>query len=239
MKRCVIIQPMFFPWRGQYDLQSRADVVILLDTVQWVHHHWYNRNLIHGSNGAQWITVPVCHSGHLESTIRDIRIDETKRTWRRRMLESLRQNYGKAPCFYDVFPDIQAVIETPFTRMADLAEVSLRTGFDVLGREVTTVWASSLAIGETDPIQRLVRLCQHVGATHYLSGPAAKAYIGESTAFADAGIELEWMSYAYPAYPQQRPYRERELSILDLLFNTGAEAHRYLWPDGHPIDRQN
>ena len=231
MRRAVIIQPMFFPWRGQFDLQSRADVVIVLDTVQWVRRHWYNRNLIHGPNSAQWITVPVRSEDHHELMIKDVLIETSDKSWQRRMLTALRHAYGKAPYFTSLFPQVEAMINAPHTHIAPLAEASLRFGFETLGRKVEMIRASDIVADAPDPIARLIALCKAVGATHYLSGPAAQEYIGESTAFADAGITLEWMRYGYPDYPQARPFKERELSILDLLFNAGPEAARYIWPE--------
>ena len=56
-----------------------------------------------------------------------------------------------------------------------------------------------LAMDATD---RLVALARAVGATSYLSGPAAQAYMDVSR-FTNEGIEVIWMSYeGYPRYPQ-------------------------------------
>ena len=47
--------------------------------------------------------------------------------------------------------------------------------------------------------------------------------------FEEAGIELEYMDYAgYPEYPQLHPPFDHAVTVLDLLFNTGPEAPRYM-----------
>ena len=47
--------------------------------------------------------------------------------------------------------------------------------------------------------------------------------------FTAAGITPEWMSYeGYPEYPQLHGGFEHAVSVLDLLFNTGPDAPRYL-----------
>jgi hypothetical protein len=47
--------------------------------------------------------------------------------------------------------------------------------------------------------------------------------------FHDAGIDVEWMSYeGYPEYPQPYPPFDHHVSVLDLLFNVGDEAPRYM-----------
>jgi hypothetical protein len=71
-------------------------------------------------------------------------------------------------------------------------------------------------------------IARAAGADHYLSGPSAKAYFDEAM-FAAAGINVEWMSYeGYPEYPQLHGTFEPAVSLLDLLFNVGPEAPRYL-----------
>jgi hypothetical protein len=47
--------------------------------------------------------------------------------------------------------------------------------------------------------------------------------------FRVAGVTTEWMSYrGYPEYTQLHGDFVHEVSALDLLFNTGREAARYL-----------
>lgn len=78
--------------------------------------------------------------------------------------------------------------------------------------------------------ERLISLCRQVGADTYLSGPAAKAYLNEAQ-FNDAGITVEWLNYAgYPVYPQLFGTFVHEVSIIDLVLNTGADAHRFIQP---------
>ena len=75
---------------------------------------------------------------------------------------------------------------------------------------------------------RLVSLLTSVGATHYISGPAAKNYLDEDK-LQKAGITLEYMAYDYPEYPQLYPPFDSSVSILDLLFMKGPEAPDYIW----------
>ncbi len=75
---------------------------------------------------------------------------------------------------------------------------------------------------------RLLAILQKVGATKYVSGPAAKNYL-EVAVLNDAGISVEWMAYDYPEYPQLFPPFDPQLSALDLLLNTGPEAGKFIW----------
>jgi hypothetical protein len=97
----------------------------------------------------------------------------------------------------------------------------------ILGLETKLSWSSDYPLAEGRS-ERLVQLCVASGATAYLSGPAAKGYLDE-TLFATAGVGVEWMDYSgYPEYSQLYGEFEHGVTILDLLFNTGPDAARYL-----------
>jgi hypothetical protein len=81
---------------------------------------------------------------------------------------------------------------------------------------------------EGDRTESIVNLCAQAGASEYVVGPAARAYLDE-TAFAARGVAVTWFDYAgYPPYPQLWGPFERQVSILDLLFNCGPSAARYM-----------
>ena len=66
------------------------------------------------------------------------------------------------------------------------------------------------------------------------SGPSARDYLDEDE-FASRGIAVRWMDYeGYPEYPQVHPPFEPAVSIVDLLFNAGGEAPRYMKHAGAP-----
>jgi len=74
----------------------------------------------------------------------------------------------------------------------------------------------------------LINILSLLGATHYISGPAAKCYLEEQK-FRQAGISLEYMTYSYPEYDQFYPPFDPQVSVLDLLFMAGPQASDYVW----------
>ena len=54
-------QPQYLPWLGYFDKIDKADVFVLLDTVQFKKNEWQNRNKIKTAQGWQWLTVPVMY----------------------------------------------------------------------------------------------------------------------------------------------------------------------------------
>jgi hypothetical protein len=81
---------------------------------------------------------------------------------------------------------------------------------------------------EGDPTEKLINLCKQTNAQVYLSGPAAKSYLNQDL-FDAAGIAIEWMDYTgYPEYPQPHPPFIHQVSVIDLLFNTGKDSVNYM-----------
>ena len=79
-----------------------------------------------------------------------------------------------------------------------------------------------------DRTGRLVSICRQAGATEYVSGPGARAYI-DARQFADAGITLTYADYdGYPEYPQLHPPFEHAVTVIDLLLHTGADSLRFM-----------
>jgi hypothetical protein len=74
------------------------------------------------------------------------------------------------------------------------------------------------------PTERLVEICRRLGATSYLSGPAAKQYVDQAL-FDAASIAVEWFNYeGYPVYPQLHGSFEHAVSVLDPLLMLGPQA---------------
>ena len=110
-----------------------------------------------------------------------------------------------------------------------LADLTIGLTIDIareLGYETEFRRSSELNLGG-DRLERLVGLLSGLGASEYLSGPSAGDYIDE-TAFEEAGIDLEYMTYDYPEYPQLHGPFEPQVTILDLLFMCGDRAPDYI-----------
>lgn len=230
MKRVAIVQSNYLPWKGYFDLIARSDAFVLLDTVQYTRRDWRNRNLIKTARGSSWISVPVESKGRYRQRIDEVRISSS--TWARSHLDRIRAAYRDAPCYGEMKDWVEDLFLEEAARhemLASLNQALLQSVCDRLGIETQLLRASELP-DHSDPTQRLVGICRALGATHYLSGPSAAAYL-DSTAFAEAGVELEWMRYpAYRSYEQVHPPFEHGVTILDLLLHVGDEALSYLGP---------
>ena len=226
--KAVILQPSYIPWRGYFDQIRRSDVFIFYDDVQYDKDGWRNRNRIKTSQGMQWLTIPVHSRGVTGGVpICEIEIDNS-RPWARKHLTALSVAYGRAPYFKQFLPLLNDFYARTDARLADFVIALTMSLSGELGIHGTRFMRSSEITGVTGrKTDRLIEILSRVGADHYISGPSAQGYI-EAEKFEAAGIALEYMSYDYPEYPQLHGAFEPHVTILDLLFMTGAEASQYL-----------
>jgi hypothetical protein len=227
-KKVAILQSCYIPWKGFFDLVRRVDEFILYDDAQYTKRDWRNRNRIKTPNGPLWLTVPVEVKGKYLLAIKDMRISDPK--WNERHWKSIQYSYARAP-YFDTYKSILNELYLGSTSDS-LSEINFRfaSRFCEL-LEITTplTWSMDYTLVGR-PTERLVGMCQQAGATEYLTGPAARAYIDE-TLFENAGITLTYMNYqGYPEYEQLHPPFDHHVSVIDLLVHTGPAALAYMLP---------
>lgn len=225
-RTAVILQSSYIPWKGYFDLIAAADEFILLDDVQYTRRDWRNRNRIRTASGTQWLTIPVEVKGRYHQSIRDTCVSDP--AWASSHWRRLTQAYARAP-YFDAY---RGRFEALYLGMTEPSLSLINRAFieaicQILGIARRISWSMDypLHVGRTE---RLVGLCRAVGATRYLSGPSASTYI-DPRRFDEAGIQLAYFGYdGYPEYTQVHGGFEHAVSILDLIFNTGPDAIRYM-----------
>ena len=227
-KSIAILQSNYIPWKGYFDIVAAVDEFLIFDEVQYTRRDWRNRNKIVQGGKTHWLSIPVAAKGRYDAPVREIAIDD--RNWARKHWASLRHAYGKSTCFAEVGPALEAAYEkaAELERLTDVNALFLRTLVELLDIEATFLSTDSIPRSTEDATERLIEICVARGATAYLSGPAAKAYIDKSR-FDEAGVALFYADYGgYPEYEQGLPAFEHGVSMLDLLFRFGREARSHL-----------
>lgn len=226
MKSVAILQSNYIPWKGYFDLIAAVDEFILFDDMQYTRRDWRNRNKIQTPKGPQWLTVPVQVKGKYHQTIRDTEIDGVD--WAIAHWKALVQNYRRAPHFKEIASLLEPLyLNEHHAYLSQLNERFIRAICQYLGIKTTIShsWDYVLREGKSE---RLADLCEQAGGSEYISGPAAREYI-ENAIFDEKNIKLTWFDYAgYPEYPQLWGAFSHQVTILDLLFNCGRDAHRYM-----------
>ena len=225
-KRLAIVQSNYIPWRGYFDLINSVDEFILFDDAQYTTRDWRNRNAIKTPNGLLWLTIPVQVRGKYLQKIKDTVVSDEN--WSHQHWQSIVHNYSQAPYFKEYREQFQELyLGTKERHLSQVNRSFITAICRILG--IGTVISCSM---DYDLIEgktaRLIKLCKDAGAAEYLSGPAARAYLDEEL-FRKEGIKLSYMDYSgYPEYHQLYPPFEPNVSIIDLIFNEGASAVRYM-----------
>ena len=173
----VILQPSYLPWLGYFSQMQRSDVFVLYDDVQYDKHSWRNRNRIKTLQGIQWLTVPVLTKGQNWPTNRVVRIYNAI-DWRKKHRLSIRQNYGKAPYFSDYFGIFDDLYYRPWDSLLELNMTFLNAVCDMLGLKRETIFSSDLGV-KGDTVERLIAICNQLGANVFYEGAAGRDYIDD------------------------------------------------------------
>lgn len=226
-KTVAIVQSNYIPWKGYFDMIHSVDEFILYDDVQYTKRDWRNRNLIKGPQGLQWLTIPVLVKGKFTQAIKDTVVAEPD--WGKKHWNALVTSYAKAPYFKQYKEQFEALYlhEMP-TALSEINLRFIKKIVELLGIRTKISFSMDYEFPRGDQNEQLISLCEKAGATAYVSGPAASVYL-DKQAFANRGIAVSYFEYAgYPEYEQRFPPFEHGVSILDLLFNQGPEAPRFM-----------
>ena len=235
-KRVAIVQSSYIPWKGYFDIINSVDEFILYDDVQYTKRDWRNRNRIKTASGLRWLTIPVQVKGRYLQ-----RIDETEVSdpgWARSHWSALVQSYSAAPFFASYRAQFEELyLARDAVRLSLINRRFIEAACQVLGITTRLRWSTDYPAHGTKT-ERLVSLCTAAGATTYVSGPSARAYIEEEQ-FRRAGVELSYVDYSgYPEYSQLYPPFEHAVTILDLIFSAGESAPSYMKSFSRTMTRQ-
>ena len=226
MKKILITQSNYIPWKGYFDSINMVDEFIIYDDMQYTKRDWRNRNLVKTKEGLKWMSIPVEVKGKFFQKINETKVSE--KDWGKSHWSMLTNSYGKASCF----KEMKNIFEELYLNITEenLTQINYRfiSSICSLLEIKTPIFFShdfKLAEGKTE---RLIDICVQRKATDYYTGPAAKNYMDESL-FEKENIRVHYFDYSgYPEYPQLFPPFEHGVTILDLLFNTGKDAARYM-----------
>ncbi len=212
------------PWLGYFDKMDRADVFVFLDTVQFKKNEFQNRNKIKGSDGGQWLTVPVHHN--YGQKIRDVTINNTVK-WQKKHMMGLISCYKKASFFDMYIEKFEALLARPWEWLSGLNIECVKLIASILGIEAKFITASDLGDITEDRDLRLIEIVKKVGGDIYLAGGGGRDYM-DLEVYKKAGVGVEFQEFSHPEYPQLFGEFLPNLSVVDLIFNTGERSLEYL-----------
>lgn len=224
-KKVAIIQSNYIPWKGYFDIINQVDLFIFHDDLQYTKNDWRNRNKIKTPNGPEWLTIP-CGTSE-KRLICEVILNENK--WQIQHWRKIKSMYAKAPYFKEFESFFENIyLKREWNNLSELNQCLItQISRKFLG--IVTEFDDSRKYELTlTKAERVKELLIKSGATVYVSGPSAKNYL-RAELLAKEGIELKWMNYNnYPVYDQLYPPFTHEVSIIDLLFNTGPDARKFI-----------
>ncbi len=225
-ERLVILQPLFLPWMGMFDMMGQADLFVILDNVQFSRQSWQQRNRIKTSQGVRWLSVPVVH--RFGQKINEVKIDYG-RDWVPDHLKTIYHNYKKAPHFDEIYNLVEGIYRRKTERLCDLSFDFIQSVKDYLKIPTRLMKASEVPLQNRGSKDYVLDLCRYFKSRVYLNGPAGKK-LYDPKEFKDAGIDLIFHEYVHPVYPQLHGEFVPYLSVVDLLFNCGSLSYNSLRP---------
>ena len=99
--KIAIMQPYFFPYLGYFQLINQCDKFIIYNDVQFIERGWINRNNFLINKTPTLVSVPLLKAS-CSKKINEIEIDYNNKQLKK-SINSIKQNYSKAPFFKDVF----------------------------------------------------------------------------------------------------------------------------------------
>jgi len=180
--KVAIHQPEHFPYLGFFEKMKYADLFIILDDVQYTKNNWHNRNkFLNKNNVEEFFSIQV-EKGATKKLIKDVNV--VNGPWRRKIITKLQQNFN-----------INTSNIYSYSKLIDINMASIMWAREKLNIDKPLILSSDLFI-KTKSTQRLVDICNKVGATEYVSGQGGKNYLDESL----FKCKITYFDYKTPNY---------------------------------------
>ena len=219
---CAIHQPNFFPWLGYFDKIRRADVFVLLDSVDYPRAgsegmgSIVNRVKIAVQGKEHAVGAPL-QRAPLGTPINAVQIDD-RQPWREKLLRTLAMNYARAANYGPAMALIEPLVRHPEPGLAAFNIHALTMIARHLGLSTPFIRQSELnALGAATEL--LINLTRAAGCTAYLAGGGAGGYQQDGL-FAAAGLALVYQGFKPPPYGPAERYLPG-LSVIDYLMHDG------------------
>lgn len=232
-----IHQPEHLPWLGYFNKMAKAELYVILDSVQFEKNYFQNRNKILSQNGPQWIGIPVKNTGHMTNTIATMKIaDDAK--WRIKYLNTIKMNYAKHPFFSDVMPLVESTINMDTISLCEINIAIIKKFANALNIKPDFVKSSELNVNGAKS-DLILDICKKTKATMYIAGPSGRDYL-DMESFRNSNIDVTFNDYHHPVYEQKRqkefvPY----MSSLDLFMNYGfVEGYKIIMEGNKGLSKE-
>ncbi len=233
--KAALMQPSFLPWQGLFELIFNSDKFVFLDDFQFVVQSHHTRNkLFVNKNQVGYYGVPVQKSKCFQAKLNEVLIVENNQ-WKNKLIRTLENNYKKTPYFEKYAVNIINIINKDIKILSELNITLIKEICSILNINTEFLYSSDFTKETKSASQRSERVAQildWIGASRYLSAFGSFDYMKEDN-FNFEKYDVIFQNYIPKQYKQIQtdtfvPY----LSVLDALFNIGAEETLMLIKNG-------
>jgi len=219
-------QPAFIPWGGFFARLVGSDKMILLDETLLARGFTFvNRNRLKGPQGEIWLTVPLKRKGRGRQKIEELEIYEKTR-WTRNLLLTLQHNYGKSLYFEPIIKDIRGIVNAPGEHFLPTALALIKVIQKGLAIGTEFILQSEIGI-RGNGTALLVSVAKELGAEKVILPYFSEKNI-ECERFRKEHIQIQFLRYDPPQYPQFWGSFIKNLSALDLLLCCGQDGKKII-----------
>ena len=219
-----MMQPIFLPWQGFFELICKSDIFIILDDFQFSVQSYHQRNRLFVNKGqVDWYTVPVQKAVSFGGALNDVAIND-KILWRVKMWKRIQQNYSKASYFGEIAPSMEKWLLNSYQSLADqnIAFIKLICKIFRIHTEFRLSSQHKISVHRSHKVLELLCWCN---ATQYLCAKGSFEYMKDDAVFPVDDIEILFQNFTPKPYTQIGAVNEFVpfLSALDALLNIGHD----------------
>lgn len=208
-KKLAAMQPYWLPHKGFFDLISKADIFIFMDSLENAKRNWLKSNffIIHGKK--RKISIPLKKYSS-SAPISSLRIHNDYRPGA--TFRNFTDSYRKAPNWHKFSTILIDALGNPGESIASNSIKSIKSICDVERISPQFVLLSDLGerFNQMERSERMIGLCADLGANTYINNISG-ADLYDSSKFENAGVSLEFFD--------NRPIEEQPLSYLHHLMH--------------------
>lgn len=193
----ILLPTSYLPPLSYISACADAHVVLIEGWETWPKQTLRNRCEIFGPNGRQLLTIPVNKPSGNRTRTKDIRI-AGQHPWQRSHLRSLETAYNKSPYFLYYQDNLRPFYERKFTFLLDFNSELTETLFGLLRLDKKLMVTGSYL-------------------TDYHGFTDLRFSRGQNERCPECDIEY------YQVFSDRHGF-QRDLSVVDLLFNTGPDS---------------
>lgn len=198
-----IFSTAYFPPISYFSEIKKADRFIIEKHENYCRQSYRNRCKVLSSNGILTLSVPVQKGKDIKEKITDVKIDYST-DWQRQHIYAIVSAYGKSPFFTYYSGLILEPIREKQEYLFELNEIMLKAILEMIGLKKDFSYSDSFQ-------KDLVGIYDFRNLIH----PKRKDILSSNTK-----SYIQTFSDRFSFIP--------DLSILDLIFNTGPEAKNYI-----------